>query len=737
MATELVERFIQGKLSGIAGSAAAEMTPLPNTPFLSRPSLSRGRKYKGNFDFFSTQAPQLFDEPVIGSDSKDTDIVPEGTIFEGTVSTQAQAVPEVVPLSMEGDFSPAEKKETTSFFNIFSAQNKPEAVQAYVLGKAGAYFDPKTEFNIGTGKPIMTDLGGGFNMILGPLAGVSKFAGKKVHSTLENIAAKAALGEKGFAIGMYDGKPVGLSTGIFGPQLTGVYDEAQRDTIIKGLQNLEAKGAGAGALGQASSQYKSRDETMTQSDFDLNFEKTIQDSTLSNELKNKILRVQEQDPVTADIFPTEPAPVQETITQQQTPIQETITQQQTPVQEDKDPRPADSGTSFKDIIEKGQEAGKGYKGGYGFQEGGFVGGPAENYTDAQGVADDISMDVKEGSFIIRHAAADEIGEKNVRTMMELAEAIDKEQKNVNIDYKEGGKVPINISRGEVVIPPNFVDIIGMDNLERLNKLGDPPIPQNKNDNNYQDGTLVKDEGTGYEMPSEELMAKLKEFNKSYTKGNYKNKTSTRNRKERDSLINSLTDQEALALAILTETYASKTGLSPMQKIGDVIMNRVNDKQFDFKNSNTIKEALLHRSSRGTGSKMTEIDGLEPMYLQARISEILSGNNPDAMGKVLSAAANTLDTEPDLEKYRLPSHILFYAKPSQSGSSFHDENPYLEPLLDDEGHIFYGRFHGVETMGDTTYKDKEGNFQTMETPKAFGSSRIDPDFVNAYKRKVAP
>ena len=65
MATELVERFLQGKLSGIAGSAAAEMTPLPTSPLLSRPSLSKGRKYKGKFDFFSTQASQLFDEPLV------------------------------------------------------------------------------------------------------------------------------------------------------------------------------------------------------------------------------------------------------------------------------------------------------------------------------------------------------------------------------------------------------------------------------------------------------------------------------------------------------------------------------------------------------------------------------------------------------------------------------------------------------------------------------------------------
>ena len=676
MATELVERFLQGKLSGIAGSAAAEMTPLPTSPLLSRPSLSKGRKYKGKFDFFSTQAPQLFDEPVVGADPKDTDVVPEGTIFEGTVSTQAQEVPQVMPLSMEGDFSAPERKESTSFFNIFSADNKAEAVQAYVLGKAGAYFDPKTKFNIGTGKPIMTDLGGGFNTILGPLAGVSKFAGKKVHSTLEDIAAKAALGEEGFAIGMYDGRPVGLSTGVFGPQLTGVFDQSKRDEIIKGLQDLGTKGLGAGALGQAASQYKSRDETMTQSDFDLNFEKTIQESTLSDELKNKILRVQEQDPVTADVFPTDPAPVQETITQQQAPVQETITSKP---KEEPD-RPAGGGTSFKDIVEKGQKAGKGYKGGYGFQEGGFVGGPAENYTDAQGVADDISMDVEEGSFIIRHTAADEVGEKNIRTMMELAEAIDKERKNTNIEYKEGGKVPINISRGEVVVPPNFVDIIGMDNLERLNKLGNPPIPENKDDDNYQDGDLVEGEEIGYEMPPKEFVDKLKKFN-----------SKKRNRSERDKFIRGLTDQEALSLAFLTEPIASKASLPTMQKIGDVILNRASDKQFEFKNVNTIKDVLLQRTARGEGSKMVAFDGLEPKYLQARLSEILSGKTPNALGKIYSAAANTLDTEPDLEQYRLPSHILYYKKPGAGGSSWHDNSPFLAPLLDDEGHTFYGRF----------------------------------------------
>ena len=170
------------------------------------------------------------------------------------------------------------------------------------------------------------------------------------------------------------------------------------------------------------------------------------------------------------------------------------------------------------------------------------------------------------------------------------------------------------------------------------------------------------------------MSKLKDFNKK-----------KRNRSERDNFILSLSDEEALSLAFLTETVASKASLPTMQKIGDVILNRVSDQQFEFKNLKSIKDVLLQRTNRGKGSKMVAFDGLEPSILQARISEVLSGKAPDALEKTYTAAINTLDTEPDLEQYRLPSHILYYKKPGVGGSSWHDKSPLLAPLIDDEGH----------------------------------------------------
>jgi hypothetical protein len=108
--------------------------------------------------------------------------------------------------------------------------------------------------------------------------------------------------------------------------------------------------------------------------------------------------------------------------------------------------------------------------------------------------------------------------------------------------------------------------------------------------------------------------------------------------------------------------------------------------------------LLQRTSRGTGTKMVAFDGLEPTSLNARISEILSGKAPDAIEKVYSAAINTLDTEPDLEQYRLPFNIMYYKKPN-SGSSWHDNDPELSYFMQDGGHDFYGRHFGPETLGD--------------------------------------
>jgi len=549
-----------------------------------------------------------------------------------------------------------------------------------------------SSYSIATGKQMQQTLGIA-DLMLGPLAGPAKLLSGLTKSHLETITARAALGDEGFAIGMYDGRPIGLSTGLLGPQLTGVFPQDQRQNIINDLLKLSQQGKGSGFLGQEYTKFG-----MGDAGFDKEFTKSINESNLSTSLKNRLL---------------------DTSTKIKTSDQY--------VKETNKTGTVSSGQSFdtfRSEKEKTREGAEGFTGDFGFNEGGFIGGPPSQYSPQKTVADDVNFDAREGGFVINAPAVQKFGEKKLNAMYSSAK-----NQNKSPSLATGGQVPIKISKGEMYIPPEHVNAMGgMGFLKKINDQGKPAVTAIDKGfvQGYKDGDEVEEFDIGYETPSDEFMSKLKEFN-----------AKKRNRPQRDKFIRSLTDQEALSLAILTETVAATTKLSPMQKIGDVIMNRVNDTQFDFKNSNTVKDALLHRSSRGTGTKMTEIDGLEPSILQARISEVLSGSVPNALEKVFTAAANVLDTEPDLEQYKLPSHVLFYAKPGQSGSSFHNENPYLEPLLDDEGHTFYGRFHGVETMGDITYKDKEENFQTMKTPKAFSSSRIDPDFVNAYKKKIAP
>mgnify|MGYP003117102280 CR=1 FL=1 len=360
------------------------------------------------------------------------------------------------------------------------------------------------------------------------------------------------------------------------------------------------------------------------------------------------------------------------------------------------------------------------------QEMGFVGDKTpDQVTDIQSVADDVPLNVRDEDYIINVAAIENVGVRNLTNMVQrgLRNAAQAGVEIIDIpaDIPEKELVKILASDAEFRVPKNLVPFIGKSTLERINDSGKPEVE--KRSRNLKEEMKELDEkrpqiqqareggsiqiplgerflrqeqgfanggevdGTGYEQVSEDFKDKLIQFNKK-----------KRNRTERDNFIKSLTDEEALALTFLTETVASTTPLPTMQKIGDVIMNRVNDRQFEFKNVNSIKDVLLQRTSRGTGTKMVAFDGLEPTSLNARISEILSGKAPDAIEKVYSAAINTLDTEPDLEQYRLPFNVMYYKKPN-SGSSWHDNDPELSYVMQDGGHDFYGRHFGPETLGD--------------------------------------
>jgi len=106
---------------------------------------------------------------------------------------------------------------------------------------------------------------------------------------------------------------------------------------------------------------------------------------------------------------------------------------------------------------------------------GFVGGPPEQMTEAETVADDVPVEVAEGSYVLNAAAVEYMGSADVKKMILSAlqelktQGVDKAQ---NIDAVElDTQVSLLVSKGEVLIPPAVAQVIGYDRLEKINKRG--------------------------------------------------------------------------------------------------------------------------------------------------------------------------------------------------------------------------------------------------------------------------
>ena len=111
----------------------------------------------------------------------------------------------------------------------------------------------------------------------------------------------------------------------------------------------------------------------------------------------------------------------------------------------------------------------------GMQMGGVAAGPVgvvnEQGADGSGVADDVPAE--SDGFVVNAAAVRKIGLRKINDMIQKAIKYAEEQ-GIQLDF---GKTPVNaeeilVSNGEVVIPDVLARIIGYDELEKINALGD-------------------------------------------------------------------------------------------------------------------------------------------------------------------------------------------------------------------------------------------------------------------------
>jgi hypothetical protein len=153
------------------------------------------------------------------------------------------------------------------------------------------------------------------------------------------------------------------------------------------------------------------------------------------------------------------------------------------------------------------------------QPAGFVGGPPENFTDGQTVADDQPMSVPEGTFVINAAAVEFAGSDDIKKM--LSDAYGKMQKKVDKTISVA-KIPtedeidVAVSRGEVIVPPAVAKIIGYDRLEKINNRGKKEVSrrQEKAGGGFLDGKKFADGGeVDYEdrIIANEVRRKMKEM----------------------------------------------------------------------------------------------------------------------------------------------------------------------------------------------------------------------------------
>ena len=80
-------------------------------------------------------------------------------------------------------------------------------------------------------------------------------------------------------------------------------------------------------------------------------------------------------------------------------------------------------------------------------------------------ADDVSMSLKEGDYVLSQPAVALYGEDTINRMLSRAAT----QAGTNL--KAGGKVPVNVHNGEYIIPKNLTEYIGPNVLETMNNRG--------------------------------------------------------------------------------------------------------------------------------------------------------------------------------------------------------------------------------------------------------------------------
>ncbi len=153
-----------------------------------------------------------------------------------------------------------------------------------------------TEFNPITGTERVSDISGAMGNIpmgmttLGSLTALGSELNKK---NLSEIATRAALGQQGYAVGMFENQIIGTKPNVPIPQGSPVVPSALQNKVVKQLQELGEQGKGAGVLGKAYEQYVGRggrfDMSRAVTPEMIAYESVVKGLKVDDDLKAKLL----------------------------------------------------------------------------------------------------------------------------------------------------------------------------------------------------------------------------------------------------------------------------------------------------------------------------------------------------------------------------------------------------------------------------------------------------------------
>jgi hypothetical protein len=297
---------------------------------------------------------------------------------------------------------------------------------------------------------------------------------------------------------------------------------------------------------------------------------------------------------------------------------------------------------------------------------GFIGGPPEQFNDQTTIADDIPLKVKDGTFVINAPAVEYAGSIDVQKM--LAEGYKKAMtRDIGVDKNfRIGKIPsreeldIQISRGEVVVPPHVAKAIGYDRLEKINNRGKREVERRQKAGDQEKVQA----GQGFAAKGGNFATGDGVFTIDKVADSYKEKYATPQLARQATMKLARKMPLADALAILMWGEAKNLGDEGLEGAAHVLINRANAENYPGFGKDIYNEITRTYKGAKKGERIFEFNAYEPTKFRETIKRFKK--DKDAYLRVRNIAEEVMAGA----RKDFTNNALFFWNPNTSGSSWY-------------------------------------------------------------------